>query len=72
MNVHLISKQLGEAVSGSGAHENTLTFFACLMGSITESIIIELIQNHRKELKADTGIFDFGVQMKTNVNRERS
>ena len=36
MNIHLFKKKKGETVIDSGAHDkNTLSFFACLMGSIT-------------------------------------
>ena len=37
---------------------------------VCEPLIMELIQNHLKELKAYTGIFDFDVQIITNANRE--
>lgn len=37
---------------------------------VCEPLIMELIQNHLKELKAYTGIFDFEVQITTNANRE--
>jgi len=37
---------------------------------VCEPLVKELIQNHLKQLKACTGIFDFDVQMTTNANRE--
>ena len=37
---------------------------------VCEPLIMELIQNHLKELKAYTGIFNFEVQIATNANRE--